>query len=122
MIRPHALALALLTCGALAACSGSDAAIAPDDFPTWNNTQVNMVSRTTTGAGVAALTSMRADGALETVAVELTSGKKLWAQPATMAGRLPGMGVQAPPRWRPPPARASWSRSTRPSRASGTRR
>lgn len=96
MIRPHALALALLTCGALAACSGSDAAIAPADFPTWSNTQVNLVSRTTTGAGVAALTSMRADGALETVAVELTSGKKLWAQPATMAGRLPGMGVQAP--------------------------
>ena len=70
MKRPHALALALLT-GALAACSGSDAAIAPANFPTWNNTQVNMVSRTTIGAGVAALTSMRADGALETVAVEL---------------------------------------------------
>ena len=39
---------------------------------------------------------MKPDGALETVAVDLANGKKLWAHPATMAGRLPGMGVSAP--------------------------
>ena len=39
---------------------------------------------------------MGPDGTLETVAVDLASGKKLWAHPATMAGRLPGMGVPAP--------------------------
>ncbi|MEO3863130.1 PQQ-binding-like beta-propeller repeat protein [Acrocarpospora sp. B8E8] len=93
MIRPNALALALLANGALVACSGSDAA---STFPAWQNTQVNVVSRVSTGAGVAATTSMRPDGTLETVALDLASGKKLWAYPATMAGRLPGMGVQTP--------------------------
>ncbi|GIH25413.1 hypothetical protein Aph01nite_37230 [Acrocarpospora phusangensis] len=94
MIRPHTLALALLANGALVACSGSDAATS--NFPSWQNTQVNAVSRVTTGAGVAATTSIRPDGALETVALDLASGRKLWAFPATMAGRLPGMGVQTP--------------------------
>ncbi|MEW9529062.1 PQQ-binding-like beta-propeller repeat protein [Microbispora sp. NPDC049125] len=100
MIRPHAkpaLALAttvLLTGGALAGCSGSDDA--GKDFPAWQNAQVNAVSRATTGAGVATTTSMKPDGTLETVALELSTGRRLWSQPATMAGRLPGMGVQAP--------------------------
>ncbi|WP_271219977.1 PQQ-binding-like beta-propeller repeat protein [Streptosporangium carneum] len=57
---------------------------------------MNAVSRTTSAAGVATTTSMRPDGTLETVAVDLVTGRKLWAHPATMAGRLPGMGVSAP--------------------------
>jgi PQQ-like domain len=101
MIRPHAkpaltlAATALLTSTALAGCSGGD-----DDavtaYPSWQNTHVNAVSRATTGAGVAATTSLKADGTLETVALDLASGRTLWTHPATMAGRLPGMGVQAP--------------------------
>ncbi|MFI6817354.1 PQQ-binding-like beta-propeller repeat protein [Nonomuraea sp. NPDC050328] len=79
---------------ALAACSGSDAATA--EFPVWHNTQVNAVSRMATGGGVVATTSMKPDGALETVTLDQVNGKKLWAAPTTMAGRLPGMGVSAP--------------------------
>ncbi|GGO18101.1 outer membrane protein assembly factor BamB family protein [Microbispora bryophytorum] len=103
MIRPQlnhvkpALALAataLLTGGALTGCSGDDEAA--KDNPAWQNTQVNAVSRATTGGGVATTTSMRPDGSLETVALDLATGRRLWAHPATMAGRLPGMGVQAP--------------------------
>ncbi|MEV0968963.1 PQQ-binding-like beta-propeller repeat protein [Microtetraspora glauca] len=101
MTRPHAkvtltlASAALLTSGALAGCSQSDAA-SEQKYPTWQTTEVNAVSRTTTGAGVAATTSMKPDGTLETVALDETTGKKLWAFPATMTGRLPGMGVQAP--------------------------
>ncbi|GAA2370395.1 outer membrane protein assembly factor BamB family protein [Nonomuraea africana] len=95
MLRPLAKpALALAGTLSLAACSGSDAATT--DFPTWHNTDVNVVSRMVTAAGVATTTSMKPDGTLETVALDLTTGKKLWAQPATMAGRLPGMGVPPP--------------------------
>ncbi len=100
MTRPHAkrvralASVVLLTSGALAGCSGSDAATAK--FSTWQNSQVNVVSRATTGGGVVATTSMKPGGALETVSLDLATGKKLWAYPSTMAGRLPGMGVQAP--------------------------
>ncbi|SEG99060.1 Outer membrane protein assembly factor BamB, contains PQQ-like beta-propeller repeat [Nonomuraea solani] len=76
------------------ACSGSDAATT--NFATWQNTQINTVSRMAVAAGVVAATSMKPDGSLETVAVGLRDGKRLWAYPATMAGRLPGMGVSAP--------------------------
>ncbi|MEU6999597.1 PQQ-binding-like beta-propeller repeat protein [Nonomuraea sp. NPDC046570] len=94
-MRPYAKpALALAGTLALAGCSGSDAATAA--FPTWHNDQVNAVSRTATASGVAATTSMKPDGTLETVAIDLASGRKLWGTPATMAGRLPGMGVSAP--------------------------
>ncbi|WP_219463268.1 outer membrane protein assembly factor BamB family protein [Nonomuraea rhizosphaerae] len=98
MLRPFAnaaLALALtgLT-GALAGCSGSDAATA--DFPTWQNTGFDAVSRMAAAGGVVTATSMKPDGTLETVALDLAKGTKLWAHPATMAGRLPGMGVSAP--------------------------
>src|SRR5690606_8787523 len=62
----------------------------------FRSTQLTVVSRTVVGAGVAATTSMTPDGRLETVAVDLANGRKLWANPATMRGRLPGMGVQAP--------------------------
>ncbi|MEV0614958.1 PQQ-binding-like beta-propeller repeat protein [Nonomuraea sp. NPDC050404] len=78
----------------MTACAGSDAATSK--FPTWHNSQVNAVSRMMVAGGVVAATSMKPDGALETVAVDLSNGKRLWAYPATMAGRLPGMGVSAP--------------------------
>lgn len=87
-------ALALAGTLALAGCSGSDAATA--DFPTWHNSTINAVSRMATASGVATTTSMKPDGSLETVALDLASGKKLWGFPATMAGRLPGMGVSSP--------------------------
>ncbi|MEV0591667.1 outer membrane protein assembly factor BamB family protein [Nonomuraea cavernae] len=95
MLRPLAKpAVALAGILALAGCSDSDAATAA--FPTWHNTEVNAVSRMTTAGGVVTATSLKPDGTLETAALDLTNGKKLWAQPATMAGRLPGMGVSAP--------------------------
>ncbi|HEX4816386.1 MAG TPA: PQQ-binding-like beta-propeller repeat protein [Nonomuraea sp.] len=100
MLRPLctaslALAGTLITTLAVAGCSGSDAATT-STFPTWHNTQVNAVSRTSVAGGVVAATSMKPDGTLETVAIGLNDGRRLWAYPATMAGRLPGMGVSAP--------------------------
>ncbi|MCT9931613.1 PQQ-like beta-propeller repeat protein [Planotetraspora sp. A-T 1434] len=101
MTRPHAkpaLALAaatLVSGGVLTGCSGSDAAH-DDAQRAWQNAQVNAVSRATAAAGVAAATSMTSGGTLETVALDLSTGRKLWSSPATMVGRLPGMGVQAP--------------------------
>lgn len=62
----------------------------------WGDTSVNVVSRPAVGTGITAVTSLRGDGRLETVAFDVTNGKRLWAQPATMAGRLAGMGVQPP--------------------------
>jgi hypothetical protein len=95
VIRPHAKpALVLAGVLALVGCSGSEAATPA--YPAWHNTEMNAVSRTTSAGGVATTTSMKPDGTLETVAVDLASGKKLWAHPTTMAGRLPGMGVPAP--------------------------
>ncbi|GIH91569.1 PQQ-binding-like beta-propeller repeat protein [Planobispora siamensis] len=94
-IRPHAKpALVLAGALAMAGCSGSEAAT--QEYPTWHNTDVSTVSRTVTGGGVAMATSMKPDGTLEAVALDLDSGKKLWAAPTTMVGRLPGMGVPAP--------------------------
>ncbi|MFI6484171.1 PQQ-binding-like beta-propeller repeat protein [Nonomuraea sp. NPDC050663] len=87
-------AIALAGMLALAACSGSDAATA--EFPTWQNNEVNAISRMVTGGGIVTLTSMKTDGSLETVALDQSSGKRLWAFPTTMAGRLPGMGVSPP--------------------------
>ncbi|MBB5134101.1 outer membrane protein assembly factor BamB [Thermocatellispora tengchongensis] len=86
--------LGALSALALAGCSGSDAAT--ERLPTWHNAQVNVVSRTSTAGGVVATTSLRPDGTLETAALDLATGRRLWAAPATMAGRLPGMGVSAP--------------------------
>lgn len=99
MLRPLArpalaLAASLALTGSVTGCSDSDAATAP--FPAWHNSQVNAVSRMVTGGGVVATTSMTPGGGLETVALDLASGRRLWAHPATMAGRLPGMGVSAP--------------------------
>lgn len=95
MLRPLAnAALTLAGILALAGCSDSGAATA--DVPTWHNSEIDAVSRMAAAGGVVTTTSMKPDGTLETVAVDLTHGNKLWAQPATMAGRLPGMGVSAP--------------------------
>jgi hypothetical protein len=95
VLRPLAKpALALAGTLALAGCSNSDAATAT--FPTWHNTEINAVSRMVAAAGVVTATAMKPDGGLETVSLDLTSGRRLWAHPATMAGRLPGMGVSPP--------------------------
>ncbi|MFI7704489.1 PQQ-binding-like beta-propeller repeat protein [Nonomuraea sp. NPDC049480] len=97
MLRPLSKpSIALAGTLAVAACSGSDAATTTSNFPAWHNTQVNAVSRTAAAGEVVATTSMKPDGTLETVAIGLRDGKRLWAYPATMAGRLPGMGVSAP--------------------------
>ncbi|WP_214416458.1 outer membrane protein assembly factor BamB family protein [Sphaerisporangium fuscum] len=98
VIRPLAKpALALAGVMALAGCSGSKAATEDTSAaPTWHNTEVNAVSRAGVAAGVAALTSIKPDGTLATTALDLASGKTLWSHPATLAGRLPGMGVQPP--------------------------
>jgi PQQ-like domain len=76
-------------------CSGSggDQAQAAQG---WAGTGVNAVSRPVMGAGVAAVTGLRPDGSLETVAFDLDEGKRLWSRPTTMVGRPPGMGVQPP--------------------------
>ncbi|MBF8188831.1 PQQ-binding-like beta-propeller repeat protein [Nonomuraea sp. K274] len=95
MLRPHwKPSLALAGTLAVAGCSGSDAATSA--FPTWHNTQVNAVSRMAVTGGIVATTAMKPGGTLETVAIDLRDGRRLWAHPATMAGRLPGMGVAAP--------------------------
>ncbi|RJL33619.1 hypothetical protein D5H75_10895 [Bailinhaonella thermotolerans] len=87
----------LLAAGALVAaasgCSGSDAEA---KALSWHNPHLNAISRPVGAGGVSAVTGLRPDGTLETVAVETATGKRLWAYPATMAGRLPGLGVQAP--------------------------
>lgn len=95
--KPALTGLLLAVVAGTAGCSGSGAATSAEKKPpAWQNGQVNAVSRTAVGAEVAATTSLRPDGTLETVTVDLTTGRKLWAYPATMRGRLPGMGVQAP--------------------------
>ncbi|HEU5161407.1 MAG TPA: PQQ-binding-like beta-propeller repeat protein [Streptosporangiaceae bacterium] len=81
-----------------AGCSGDEAGAkggAPDGA-TWTNTGVNVVSRPAVGAGVTAVTELRGDGRLQTAVFDLAGGRRLWTQPATMAGRLAGMGVQPP--------------------------
>ncbi|WP_283135456.1 PQQ-binding-like beta-propeller repeat protein [Rhizohabitans arisaemae] len=93
VIRPRATVLALT---ALAVTGCSAGAVTTKPVPTWQNSEVNLVSKTYGAGGVTAATSMRPDGALETVALETATGKRLWTAPAGMAGRLPGMGVQAP--------------------------
>lgn len=91
-----------LLCGAtvalLAACSPGAAEERATDLqaPGWTSLDVNAVSTLDAHAGVVALTSLRQDHGLETVVLDASSGRKLWAQPATMAGRPTGMGVGPP--------------------------
>lgn len=83
-----AVVLAVAGCGA-----GGDASTTG---PGWRDTTVNAVSRPVIGSGITAVTALRPDGRLETVASDVTNGKRLWSRPATIAGRPPAMGV-APP-------------------------
>jgi outer membrane protein assembly factor BamB len=77
-------------------CHGHDAGANADDPAGWGDTSVNVVSKPAVGSGVTAVTSLRGDGRLETVVFDLADGRRLWGRPATMAGRLAGMGVQPP--------------------------
>lgn len=79
----------------IAGCSGGGKGAA-DTAPGWTGRDVNAVSRPVTGAGVTAVTGLRGDGSLETAVYDLVKGTRLWARPATMVGRLSGMGVQPP--------------------------
>ncbi|GAA3200386.1 PQQ-binding-like beta-propeller repeat protein [Actinocorallia longicatena] len=87
-----ALVPALLVAGCSSGPGKDDARAAVG----WADTAVNAVSKPVTGGGVTAVTGYKADGTLETAVYDVTSGKRLWAQPATMVGRLTGMGVQPP--------------------------
>ncbi|MEO3782513.1 PQQ-binding-like beta-propeller repeat protein [Actinocorallia sp. B10E7] len=80
----------------VAGCSGGTDRDTAHAAASWTDTRVNAVSRASLGSGVVAVTGLRSDGALETVVDDLATGRRLWARPATMAGRLPGMGVQPP--------------------------
>ncbi|WP_308286892.1 outer membrane protein assembly factor BamB family protein [Actinomadura parmotrematis] len=81
---------------AAAACSGGGGDSGARAAQGWSAAGVNVVARPVTGAGVAAVTGLRPDGALETAVFDLAGGRRLWTRPATMAGRLTGMGVQPP--------------------------
>lgn len=78
-----------------AGCSGSHATAGTSDSPAWSAT-ANAVSRPVIGSGFTAVTGLRPDGRLQTAAFNVTTGKRLWTQQATMSGRPIGMGVQPP--------------------------
>lgn len=85
--------VSLLLC---AGCSSGQSRNVAHAAEAWSDAQVTAVSRTAVGSGVVAVTGLRPDGTLETVVDDAASGRRLWARPATMSGRLPGMGVQPP--------------------------
>ncbi|GAB3666474.1 PQQ-binding-like beta-propeller repeat protein [Actinocorallia lasiicapitis] len=87
-----ALVPALLVAG----CSSGPGKDSAEAAVGWADTGVNVVSKPITGGGVTAVTGLKADGSLETAVYDVTNGKRLWAKPATMVGRLSGMGVQPP--------------------------
>ncbi|MEO5875402.1 MAG: PQQ-binding-like beta-propeller repeat protein [Streptosporangiaceae bacterium] len=88
-----ALVSALLVAG----CSSGPAEDGAEAADTgWADTAVNAVSKPVTGTGVTAVTGLKADGTLETAVYDVTNGRRLWTRPATMVGRLTGMGVQPP--------------------------
>jgi outer membrane protein assembly factor BamB len=62
----------------------------------WRDTSAGAVSRPIVGYGVAAATALRPDGRLQTIADDVTTGQRLWARSAAMAGRPIGLGVGAP--------------------------
>ncbi|MBO2446946.1 PQQ-binding-like beta-propeller repeat protein [Actinomadura barringtoniae] len=80
----------------LAGCSTGASTKGAEAAQGWSGTGVNAVSRPVAGAGVTAVTGLRPDGTLETSVFDLAKGHRLWAKPATMVGRLSGMGVQPP--------------------------
>ncbi len=87
---PIALLLAAAGCGGSHGDADSSAAAG------WRDTSADAVSRAVVGSGVAAVTSLRADGRLQTSTFDVASGKRLWAQPSVISGRPAAMGV-APP-------------------------
>jgi len=87
--------IAAITAG-LAGCSTGASTKGAEAAQGWSGAGVNAVSRPVAGAGVTAVTGLRADGMLETSVFDLAKGHRLWAKPATMVGRLSGMGVQPP--------------------------
>lgn len=89
-----ALAAAALM-AVLAGCSGGDGQQV-DSGPGWVNRTIYAASKIEVGAGVAAVTALRQDRKLYTVVLDLANGRELWGQPATMTGRLTGLGVQPP--------------------------
>lgn len=80
----------------LSACSSGPVSGGDASPGLWSQRSVNAVSRPVSGSGVTAVTGLRKDGTLETAVSELSTGRRLWSRPATMAGRLAGMGVQPP--------------------------
>lgn len=96
-VIPTHLAIGTLALGAFGTgCASGPGTGSASAAPGWADTTVNTVSRPVTGGGVTAVTGLRPDGTLETAVFDLRNGKRLWAQPATMVGRLSGMGVQPP--------------------------
>ncbi|WP_235017866.1 outer membrane protein assembly factor BamB family protein [Thermomonospora echinospora] len=79
-----------------AGCTGSAGGHVAETVAAWSDTSVNAVSRPMSRGGVTAVTGLRPDGRLETAVYDLATGRRRWSQPAAMAGRLPGMGVQPP--------------------------
>ncbi|REE96111.1 PQQ-binding-like beta-propeller repeat protein [Thermomonospora umbrina] len=92
---PVHIAITAVMLGA-AGCSGGPGAPAAEAAPGWSDSTVNAVSRPVSASGFAAVTGLRPDGQLETAVYDLAAGKRRWSRPSTMAGRLPGMGVQPP--------------------------
>jgi outer membrane protein assembly factor BamB len=80
----------------VAGCSSGPAKDGAEAAAGWSDLTVNTVSKPVTGGGVTAVTSLKPGGALETTVYDLADGKRLWAKPATMVGRLTGMGVEPP--------------------------
>ncbi|KAB2344003.1 outer membrane protein assembly factor BamB family protein [Actinomadura rudentiformis] len=94
-IVPARIATAMLLLGA-AGCSSGPGTSGAAAAQGWSGKGVNAVSRPVAGAGVTAVTGLRPDGTLETSVFDLPKGRSLWSRPATMVGRLSGMGVQPP--------------------------
>lgn len=87
-------AAAIAALGLVAAgCSGDGQAEAGTG---WVNRTLYAASTIEVGAGVAAVTALGQDRKLQTVVLDLAQGEELWDEPATMAGRLSGLGVQPP--------------------------
>ncbi|MEV5576261.1 hypothetical protein AB0L06_40040 [Spirillospora sp. NPDC052269] len=86
---------ATAVCAALAGCSGGGSSDATGSRG-WSAAGLDVVSKAEIRDGIAAVTALRPDGALETDTFDLARGKRLWARPATMLGRTPDQGVQPP--------------------------
>lgn len=94
-VRITAATAAVALTAAVAGCSGGGEQ-GVDSGPGWVNRTVYAASTIDVGAGVAAVTVLRQDRKLHTAALSLQDGEELWGEPATMVGRLSGLGVQPP--------------------------